>query len=434
MKKFLGYLLVTVISIVVALFLSGALDTEPAPDYSYDFSDTGDTDLPSDSDDDLDLDLDLPSYPDDDTSSDSDTDTPSVPDNNASAESRVDLPFGTSYYSQLSAFQKKIYAAMVGPISEGEKEFVIDNVHVEDFERDCFEVTTAIQYDHPEYFWYTGGYSFRSSRPANSMIGKITMKPIYYEYATAFFNNERKQQELMTAVKNVADLARMHSKDTYEQAVYVHDYLTENAYYDHDGLDEYYRTNHNPSCEYIFSAYGCLVNRRTVCSGYAKAYMLIMRELGVDCIYITGDAGEAHGWNCIFLDGEGYYVDITWDDPDLESNEPLYDYAFITGKMLAKTHKVDMMFDAPNCTATKFNYFLKRGYYAETYQFDTVAAILSQQAKGDAVHIRFGSAAELEKACTELLKNGKFSKIKDISTFERYIKNDKMYTLTFFRN
>ena len=132
-----------------------------------------------------------------------------------------------------------------------------------------------------------------------------TAKTVIHAESVRFFDEEEKLNDLKKAIKNVAALAQQYSNDDYERIIFVHDYLIKNAIYDHDALNEYEKASHSPSCEYIFSSYGCLVNGKTVCSGYAKAFQLIMREMGYDSTYVVGDAGERHGWNCVYLDGEG---------------------------------------------------------------------------------------------------------------------------------
>lgn len=340
----------------------------------------------------------------------------------------------STYYSQLTDFQKVIYNTILPSIRDAKKEVVISNVNAADFKRDCLTVTTAIQYDYPEYFWFTGGYSYKIARATFSEVGKVTFSPIYYDYVSGFFNAKDKYNQLDNAANNIVALAKKHSENTYEQIVFVHDYLIKNAKYDHDGLDEYYKTSHNPSCEYIFSAYGCLVNGKTVCSGYAKAFQIVMRKLGFNCSYVTGDAGEAHGWNCLYLDGEGYYVDITWDDLDLESESPTYNYAFITSSDLYKTHKVEMPFETPVCNETKYNYFVRNGYYDEKYDFATALKILSKQSGKSSAHIRFGSVEELGKAYKDIITNGKMKDIPGISNFAKYYYNEDHYTLSLFRS
>ncbi len=338
-----------------------------------------------------------------------------------------------TYYSQLTDYQKSIYNVLLPAIRNAEKKIKISDVDITAFKRDCLRVVTAIHYDHPEYFWFRGGYSFDYSRIRFRQNADIEFEPMYYDYATSFFNAEDKYNKLMSAVKNIADLAKAHSSDGYDQIVYVHDYLIENAIYDHDGLEEYYKTSHSPSCEYIFSAYGCLVDKKTVCSGYAKAFQLIMRELGYDCSYITGEAGEPHGWNCIYLDGEGYYVDITWDDPDYEKETPLYNYAFITSEALLRTHKLDLEFETPVCNAKEYNYFVHEGFYDEEYDFKTASSILSAQADRSSAHIQFGSLSELGRAFNELIENNKFRQIPGVNNFKQYVYNEEHYTLTLIK-
>ncbi len=338
-----------------------------------------------------------------------------------------------SYYDQLTPFGKKLYESFIPTVSECDDEFTITNVNVEDFKGSIRNVAVALQYDHPEYFWFTGGLVYTIYKSPAEETGKIVIEPTYYDYAEGFFSAESQQEKLQKEIKRVAELAKNHSSDDYERMIFVHDYLIENARYDHDGLDEYYKTNHAPSCEYIFSAYGCLVNGDTVCSGYAKAYQLVMRELGYDCIYVVGDAGEAHGWNCVYIDGEGYYVDITWDDYDMDKEAPAYNYAFITENDLEKTHTIDTEFAPPTCNATDYNYFLYHGYYTDTYDFDTASEILSRQSDKKSMHIKFGSEAEMEKAYKDLVKSGKCREIPGLGDIEYTSKNKHHMTVTFFK-
>ena len=335
----------------------------------------------------------------------------------------------TVYYDQLTDLQKKIYASMEKAVSKAESKVTLSNVDINDFERECEKAGVALQYDHPEYFWFTGGFRYYYSR--GSTLSDITVEPIYYEYVSGFFDEEDKLNDLKKAVKNVSSLAKQHSNDDYERIIFVHDYLIKNAIYDHDALNEYYKTSRSPSCEYIFSSYGCLVNGKTVCSGYAKAFQLIMRELGYDSTYVVGDAGERHGWNCVYLDGEGYFVDVTWDDGDLKTEVPFYNYAFITDEMLSRTHKIDMPFKMPACTETEYNYFIKNGYYLDKYNFNSASAIISKQVNNDAAYIMFGSKYELSKAVKDLCDSGRINKISGIKKGTYFYQNEDHYTLTF---
>lgn len=387
--KFISYIVVAVLSFGAALYFSGVADSNAD---AYDFS-----------------------------------------QNSYVEEDKIETTAYSTYYDQLNSYQKSIYKALIGPISRAEDTITLKDVNINDFSNNCFQASIAVQYDHPEYFWFTGGYRLSGSHVRFEETGTVEFEPIYYEYVSPMFDSEKKLSMLESMVRSIAGYARSHSSDSYEQMIYVHDFLIENAIYDMDGLEEYYKTSHNPSCEYIFSAYGCLVEGKTVCSGYAKAYQLILNELGYDCTYVTGDAGEAHAWNCVYVDGEGYYVDVTWDDIDLENEVPMYDYAFIDNKSLNKSHQVDMEFAAPVCNSMDYNYFVKNNYYLEEYDFDSAADILSVQSLQDGAYIRFGSLKELGHAYDDLITRGKCKKIKGLDSFGSYNYNEDQCTLTFIR-
>ncbi len=395
--KFFSYLLVAALGFCLALFIVKGGSTD-----SFDLLNMDNTSEDS---------IDFPNV--------EDPDTGSVPS----------TPF-TTYYDQLTAYQKSMYDALLPSIAGGQEEIEFANVNLSDFERSLFKVCVAIQYDHPEYFWFQAGYGGTMTHTRFEETGTFVVRPAYYGYTSSMYNFEKKQEQLMERVREIAAMARAYSDDGYEQIIFVHDYIIENAYYDFDGLEEYYRTSHNPSCEYIFSAYGCLIEGKTVCSGYAKAFQLILREMGIDCTYVTGDAGERHGWNCVYLDGEGYYVDITWDDPDLEEEIPMYDYAFVNDEALQRTHTVDMEFDPPVCNATKYNYHIRNHYYLETYDFDSAASILRSQAGGDALYLRFGSLEDLGHAYAELVDRARLRDISGLEAFDVTYYDEGQRTLT----
>ena len=387
--KYFGYVLVAVIAFVAAIFVTKA-DLIKIDD--MDFSDTGD-----------------------------------------SAFEQLEPTEYTTYYSQLTDYQKKIYDGIYDVIKNQKESVDFKNVDIAEFRRNAFRATTAFEQDHPEFFWYTGGYTVTSSRSTFEEKGDIEFSPYYYSYANSFFNEKSKAEELKNAVNKVADLARQHSSNGYDQLVFVHDYLIENAIYDHDALDEYYKTNRSPSCEYIFSAYGCLVNGKTVCAGFAKAFQMIARELGFDCSYVTGDAGGAHGWNCIYIDGEGYYVDITWDNDDKAVETPRYDYAFIDSETLSRTHEADDEFEVPVCKADEYNYFHYYGYYLEEYSFSAASDILSSQSGNDAVFIKFGSMEEVKSAYRELVSSFGYKRISAINDYGDAYLNDEHYIVGFYK-
>lgn len=336
----------------------------------------------------------------------------------------------TTYYSQLNDNQKRMYAALYQSVAKGSSKIKFKNVNVEEFKRDMPNVARALQFDHPELFWFAGGYDYIYNRFKKE--SDVIIKPVSYAYASKMYDYEAKLNELNARVEEVALLASEHSSDMYERMVFVHDYLIENAVYDNAALEGYTSAANIPSQGYIFSAYGCLVNGKTVCSGYAKAYQLIMYELGYDCTYVSGEAGESHGWNCVYIDGEGYFVDVTWDDYDYEDEVPLYNYAFITNEMLEKTHTIKMPFETTFCDNKEYNYFVKNGYYVENYSFETVANILSKQKNNECAYIKFALDSDYQKAMKDLFNDNGLAEIDGMKNAVSYLPNNNQNTITIF--
>lgn len=93
-----------------------------------------------------------------------------------------------------------------------------------------------------------------------------------------------------------------------EKAVVLHDYLAVNCEYDKENLDK----GKVPDVSY--TAYGTLVNRISVCEGYALTYKYLLNQAGIECLMVKSEAMN-HAWNLIQLNGKYYQVDVTWDDP-----------------------------------------------------------------------------------------------------------------------
>ena len=66
--------------------------------------------------------------------------------------------------------------------------------------------------------------------------------------------------------------------------------------------------------------------RTGVCAGYAKLLEAMGRALGLEVLYIVGDArtsgskegGEGHAWNIAKLDGRYFHIDATWDSGSVD--------------------------------------------------------------------------------------------------------------------
>ncbi len=92
----------------------------------------------------------------------------------------------------------------------------------------------------------------------------------------------------------------------YDKVLLVHDRLAAWAAYD--------MSESIPDSSDSFNAYGALVNGVAVCQGYSMAFGWMLDKLGIENYYVTSDTIH-HGWTKVILDGNAYYVDVTFDDP-----------------------------------------------------------------------------------------------------------------------
>jgi len=99
------------------------------------------------------------------------------------------------------------------------------------------------------------------------------------------------------------------------------------------------------------SAYSALVNGRTVCAGYARAFQYILQQLGIPCYYCTGYAGESHAWNIVALDDGYYNVDATWDD----ASQNTYEFFNKSDADFAANHlRQELSVYLPPCNGTSY--------------------------------------------------------------------------------
>ena len=362
---------------------------------------------------------------------DSDTPTPSpsgfeydddtsdvVIDNSASNDSY--------YYNCLNDGEKSAYNSALSSALNGKDTFVVYASTGVDSNDEMWRVIKALTYDHPELYWINCGWDKVQYSGKDATISFSNGS--YWDYS---IDQTKRISALEEEVEKAAKLAKKNASDEYGMVKFVHDYLVDLADYDYDAVDEYFSANRSASCEYIFTAYGCLVNHRTVCAGYAKAFQMIMNKLGIPCTYVSGFAGENHAWNRVTIDGNGYYIDLTWDDKVFDKKQVIdYSYFNFTTSELLNSRTLDESFSQPLCTETECNYYVRNGYLVNNYSIDAVKNIVVPQLSEPTVDIKFTSADDFKRALDDM-KNGKWTNVCGISGYS-YITDENMLTVTLF--
>ena len=118
-------------------------------------------------------------------------------------------------------------------------------------------------------------------------------------------------------------------KSDYEKVVAIYDYICDNVTYDYTNLED-------DTYDLKYTAYAALINKTSVCQGYANLLYRMLHEAGIDSRIVTGIGnGGGHAWNIVELNNRYYYADATWDAVRMP-----YEY-FLKGTTDFVDHKSD---------------------------------------------------------------------------------------------
>lgn len=131
-------------------------------------------------------------------------------------------------------------------------------------------------------------------------------------------------------IYDIADSITDSSMSTREKVKAVHDWICLHVTY---GDCPY---------EYELTLVGPILYGKAVCGGYADIFQAFMEVLGIEGEYIGGKATiggrtGSHAWNKVKIDGQWYWLDVTWDDRDYNASIS-YDYFLISEDQMNKNH------------------------------------------------------------------------------------------------
>ncbi len=225
-------------------------------------------------------------------------------------------PAWNIYYASLTETEKKIYSKMIECANSYEESWKpLDTSITEENVENAY---TAVLYDHPELFWLDLGYSYE-------YLENMGIVEIHLSYNETINDIENNKQLFEESVNTILENANAYESDE-EKERYVHDILIEMIEYDE-------------SASLNQSAYSALVNHKTVCAGYAKAFQYLMQKLDIPCYFVVGESeGQQHAWNLVYINNTWMNVDVTWDDG-------LYDPYYFYNKsdsFFAESHTRDL--------------------------------------------------------------------------------------------
>ncbi len=331
------------------------------------------------------------------------------------AENIPDYANNGYYGKQLSGDQRIIYNTLVhyGKNNIEYKPCLVQGLSGKEI--DFGNVPTAVVFDYPEIFYFDKAVSARFEKGS----GELIIEQKYDDFWTAVTDKQEKLALFNQTVDNIVDMANTYSND-FERALFVHDYLIDKAVYDFDIIKK-------PSDQwgYAAGAYSCLIDKKTICEGFSKAYKLVLDRLGIECIIVADEKGdEPHAWNNIKLDGEWYIVDLTYDnsakyDENPENNHNSHEY--FCAKQDEYSRKAEWANGnptVPECNGQKYNYHKYYGYYVDEYSFDAVKEVINDQDNSGIATVKFSNKTEFQKAVKDLIDDNKMWNISSLGKYK----------------
>jgi len=217
-------------------------------------------------------------------------------------------------------------------------------------------------FDYPQHFW-------RGFQTKTYSKDKDVTKVVVEDMICGGNKNQIKELDNKFKAKIKSILSGLSgSNSSLEKEIFIHNYIVNNSEYI-DG-----KNAHN--------SYGIIVDGKGICEGYAKAFMVLMREAGVQCILIDGTLtadlglGYDHQWNMVEIDGEYYHIDVTADDPIVGGKEKVlkFDYFNVTESDINRDHKIEHNFyPIPKANSNKYNFFNFFGLKFNSLNIDNLA-------------------------------------------------------------
>lgn len=160
---------------------------------------------------------------------------------------------------------------------------------------------------------------------------------MWLDFETPEENLAEKKEELKTAAESIGQeiLASVEKEDSYEskksdvidRILYekIYDKILELAEYDDSIATMTDASRLSLDMRIQRSAYGALVDGHTVCTGYARGFGALCKELNLPCWVVSGTRnGVRHTWNLVKADGELLYVDCTAGDTGSGKEQTLF--------------------------------------------------------------------------------------------------------------
>lgn len=161
------------------------------------------------------------------------------------------------------------------------------------------------------YLFYNGRSFSKAIEADSNQILTIGL-----EYSNLYKKNGKVDVSKIEKVKKQIDAAILagsryvkKNMTDVEKAMVLHDYLIRKVNYSNNGVET--------EC---LTEVGALLKNKANCQGYALAYKMLLKKVGIESICLSSDDMD-HMWNLVRIKGKWYHVDLVWDDPVYPSDQ-----------------------------------------------------------------------------------------------------------------
>lgn len=273
------------------------------------------------------------------------------------------------YRNMLTDREKKAYDIVKNGLISASEKIWIATTQYSTFTITVDEMKKILSYvifDSPEIFWCD--LNFGIATYSNEKVAYVVPK-----YNGLMADIQTYQEQIDNQLKHAFEVMSTFSTDI-AKVKYAHDYLVHTIDYVSDS-------------EYNQNIYSSIMNKESVCAGYAKGFQYMMQKMEIPCTYVSGTAnGGPHAWNILLLDGECYAMDVTWDDPvfynasgEMYYDSNYYDYTYfnVTDQFLEEKAHIRGEYSDELSVATGTKYSYANYYHNDAYgtDFDAVEVI-----------------------------------------------------------
>ena len=238
------------------------------------------------------------------------------------------------YRSELEGKNLWLFDKIVDAAMKGEKTVDLENAEYSFTLSEARAVFNAVQKEYIGDYVYTGAYYFINDSDNKN---DCTCSKIELSYNLGYQGDySLRMKEAAEAILNDAGITKdnVYTLSAKEKAFRIHDALVDHIDYVEASDDELGARRDQV-------AYSGIVDGKTVCAGYGRAFQLLMVQCGVENIYVSGTSknsnggAENHGWNLVKEDEGWYHIDVTWDDGRT------YDFFNLSSESISTDHELE---------------------------------------------------------------------------------------------